>query len=105
MTVSLLATGDFNCQLRRNVPGYTDRWVMTRNTETQGHGQEILELIRNNDLFAVDTKFKPKVKTWSARKRQCDQCDSTHLFLPDSYQKSTGFLQKILSSLLSNTGF
>lgn len=68
----VVITGDFNCQLRRNVPGCTGKWCMTKKNEQQGHDQEILDLMRANDLFAVDTRFKPKAKQWSAKKRTCN---------------------------------
>ena len=50
----------FNCQLKRNVPGLTGKWAMTKQHEIQGHDKELLDLMRTYELFAVDTKFKPK---------------------------------------------
>ena len=36
------------------------------------HGEEVLNLMREFDLFAVGTLFKPKRKTWQGRKRYCN---------------------------------
>ena len=41
-----------------------------------GHGEEILTLLRNFDLFVVDTLFKPVRKTWGKDKKlRC--CNAT----------------------------
>ena len=69
----LVVCGDFNCQLKRNVPDLTDKWCMTQKHEAQGHDQELLDLMRTHELFAVDTRFKPKQKQWSKRKRLCNE--------------------------------
>ena len=63
--------GDFNCQLQRNVQGCTGQWSMTQQADN-GHGEEMLDLLRKQDLFAVGTSFKPKRKRWSQRKRLCN---------------------------------
>ena len=34
-----------------------------------GHGEKILELMREFDLFAVDTLFKPARKAWGKDKK------------------------------------
>ena len=68
----LIVCDDFNCQLKRNVPGCTGQWSMTKRHEQQGHDQEVLDLMRTQDLFAVETRFKPKAKLWAGRKRQCN---------------------------------
>ena len=70
----LVICGDYNCQLRRNVEGLTGKWSMTKKNETKGHDQELLDLMRKYELFAIDTKFKPKAKLWpnQTRKRLCN---------------------------------
>ena len=57
----ILLAGDFNCQLQRNVEGCTGKWSMTQR-EDGGHGNKMIDLMREFDLFAVDTLFKPKSK-------------------------------------------
>ena len=64
----LIICGDFNCQLKRNVSGLTGRWSMTSKHEEQGHDQELLDLMREYELFAADVKFKPKAKKWKITK-------------------------------------
>ena len=61
----IILMGDFNYQLRRNVPGYTGKWCMTTRPDN-GHGGEMLNLLRKHDLFAADTLpvFKSKKKRW-----------------------------------------
>ena len=68
----VVVCGDFNCQLKRHVPGITGKWCMTQKHETKGHDQELLDLMRANELFAVDTRFKPKRRMWDGRKRLCN---------------------------------
>ena len=65
--------GDFNYELRRNVEGCTGKWSMTQKPDN-GHGEQMLELLRNFDLFAVDTLFKPARKAWGnkGKKRYCN---------------------------------
>ena len=65
----IIVTGDFNCQLRRNVQDCTDKWSMTSRNEDKGHDQEVLDLMRQYDLFTVDTKFEPRERTWSGKLR------------------------------------
>ena len=57
----VILEGDFNCQLRRNVPGCTGKWSMTTRPD-DGHEEQILDLMRENDLFAAGMLFKPKKK-------------------------------------------
>ena len=46
---------------------------MTQNANQNGHGDEILDLMmRENDLFAVCTQFKPKWKKWNGKHRLCN---------------------------------
>ena len=68
----LIVCGDFNCQLRRNVPGCTGQWSMTKKNEDKGHDQQVLDIMRTQDLFAVETRFMPKTKLWSEKKRRCN---------------------------------
>ena len=58
--------GDLNCELQRNVQGCTGKWSMTKKKDS-GHGEEVLELMRQYDLFAVDTLFKLVRKVWGKR--------------------------------------
>ena len=67
----VILAGDFNCQLRRHVPGCTGKWCMTTKQD-DGHEEQILDLMRENDLFAVDTLFKPKTKKWGGKNRACN---------------------------------
>ena len=39
---------------------------MTKKANQNGHGDEILDLMRENDLFAVCTQFKPRRKSGMA---------------------------------------
>ena len=64
----IILMGDFNCQLRRNVSGCTGKWCMTKRKDN-GHGEEMLNLLRRFDLFAVDTLFKPARKALGEKKR------------------------------------
>ena len=52
--------------------GCTGQWSMTKKNEKKGHDQEILNLMRAQDLFAVETRFMSKQKLWSGRKRRCN---------------------------------
>ena len=45
---------------------------MTQKNEDKGHDQNLLDLMRAHELFAVDTNFKPKAKQWSNKKRLCN---------------------------------
>ena len=53
--------GDFNCELQRNVAGCTGRWFMNKRPD-KGHSAQVMSLLRDHDLFAVDSLFKPKRK-------------------------------------------
>ena len=63
--------GDLNCQLQRNVQGCTGKWCMTKNVN-DGHGDEILDLMREFDLCAACTYFKPRRKMWQGKYRYCN---------------------------------
>ena len=74
----IVVCGDLNCQLKRNVPGRTGQWSMTKRHEEKGHDQVILEMMTQADLFAVDTIFKPEAKYWGNGKRK-RLCNATYL--------------------------
>ena len=40
--------------------------------EDAGHGNDILDLLREFDLFAVDTLFKSERKKWGGKYRYCN---------------------------------
>ena len=63
----IILAGDFNCQLQRNVEGCTGQWCMTTRPNENGHGDKMLDLMREFDLFVVDTMFNPKKKLWNDR--------------------------------------
>ena len=73
----IVICGDFNCQLRRNVEGCTGKWSMTARNEKKGHDQQVLTLMRQHDLFAVDTRFKPPRRSWFDGKSR--RCNATYL--------------------------
>ena len=70
----IVLVGDFNCQLQRNVKGCTGLWCMAKRPNENGHGDKVLGLMREFDLFAVciDTMFKPKRKLWNDRYKVCN---------------------------------
>ena len=73
-TDCIIILSDFNCELQRNVSGCTGRWLMNRRPD-DGHSNEVLDLLRSFDLFAVDSLFRPKKKcvtTLNTRKRICN---------------------------------
>ena len=67
----IILCGDFNCQLQRNVQGCIGKWCMTERPQ-QGHGEEILDIMRIYDLFAVDILFRPRRKKWQGKYRICN---------------------------------
>ena len=73
----IILMGDFNCQLRRNVVGCTGKWCMTTRPDN-GHGEEMIDLMRSYDICAADTMFKPARKRWGASKRK-RVCNATYL--------------------------
>ena len=46
--------------------------------QDNGHGKDILELMREFDLFAVDTLFKPARKAWGKDMRM-RYCNATYM--------------------------
>ena len=66
----LVICGDFNCQLKRNIPGLTGKWAMTKQHEKQGHDQELLDFMSTYELFVADTNFKPRARLWANSKRK-----------------------------------
>ena len=68
----IIVAGDLNCQMRRNVDRRTGKWSMTSRNENIGHDTEVLDLIRQYDLFAIGTKFKPQERLWSGKLRRCN---------------------------------
>ena len=68
-TDCIIWMGDMNCELQRNVQGCTGKWCMTTRKD-EGHGEEVLNLMRSFDLFAVDTLFKPARKAWGEKKEE-----------------------------------
>ena len=76
-TTCIIIMGDLNCELQRNVENCTGKWCMTKRKDN-GHGEKILELMREFDLFAVDTLFKPARKAWGKEKKmRC--CNATYM--------------------------
>ena len=49
----------------------TGQWCMTKRYQ-KGHGKQVINLMREHDLFAVDTLFKPKRRKWGDRFRYCN---------------------------------
>ena len=94
----IILGGDFNCHLPRNVKGCTGKWCMTQKMQ-KGHGQDMIDLMREHNLFAVDTLFKPKRKMWNGRYRYCNstylpkdrkKTDQTRLYLCDRPMEISG---------------
>ena len=71
-TDCVIVMGDFNCELQRNVQGCTGRWFMNKRPD-DGHSTQVMELLRSQDLFAVDSLFRPKRKSiFKGKKRICN---------------------------------
>ena len=88
----IILGGDFNCQLPRNVEGCTGQWSMTQKMQ-KGHGQDIIDLMREHNLFAVDTLFKPKRKMWNGRYRYCNAT-----YLPKDREKMSAQRTRVIGS-------
>ena len=76
-TDCIILMGDLNCELQRNVENCTGQWSMTKRKDN-GHGEEVLDLMRAFDLFAVDTLFKPERKAWGKNKKM-RYCNATYM--------------------------
>ena len=76
-TTCIVVMGDLNCELQRNVENCTGKWCMTKRKDN-GRGEQILELMREFDLFAVDTLFKPARKAWGKEKK-LRYCNATYM--------------------------
>ena len=76
-TDCIVVMGDLNCELQRNVENCTGQWCMTQ-IKDNGHGEEMLNVMRSHDLFAVDTLFKPARKTWGHNKK-LRYCNATYM--------------------------
>ena len=73
----IVLMGDFNCELQRNVQGCTGRWFMNKRPD-DGHSDQVLNLLRLHNLFAVDSLFRPKRRKFG----QGDKprvCNATYL--------------------------
>ena len=55
---------------------------LTEMPNKNGHGDEILSMLREHDLCAVDTLFKPPKKRWQGRHRRCNAT-----YIPKGKQK------------------
>ena len=75
-TDCIIILGDFNCELQRNVPGCTGRWLMNRRPD-DGHGEKVINLMRSHDLFAVDSLFRPKRKYMFGPNKKKHICNAT----------------------------
>ena len=67
---------------------------MTKENETRGHDNDVLDLMRKYELFAIDTKFKPKKKLWKTKKKRL--CNVT--YLPKNAQRRPTKLDYFLAS-------
>ena len=76
----IIVMGDFNCELERNVQGCTGRWLMNTRPDN-GHSADIISLMRSQDLFAVDSLFRPKRRKMfnQSKKRVCNATAATWL--------------------------
>ena len=91
-TDCVIIMGDLNCELPRNIQGYTGRWFMNKRHD-DGHSADIISLMRSQDLFAVDSLFRPKRrKMFNQKKKRI--CNATWL------QKDTSLRPKKLDYFL-----
>ena len=69
----VIIMGDFNCEIERNIQGCTGRWFMNTRPD-DGHSSDIVSLMRTQDLFAVDSLFRPKRRKMfmKQKKRVCN---------------------------------
>ena len=73
-----IVMGDFNCELQRNVPGCTGKWLMNKKPDN-GHSSRVLTCMRSHDLFAVDSMFMPKRRKMFAGGKKKRVCNATYL--------------------------
>lgn len=57
----IVLMGDFSCELQRNVQGCTGRWFMNKRSD-DGHSEQVMDLLRTHNLFAVDSLFRSRSK-------------------------------------------
>ena len=67
-TDCIIICGDFNYQLRHNIQGLTGNWSMTKRNEDNRHYRLVINLMRDHNLFAVNTRFKSSLKQWNGKK-------------------------------------
>ena len=60
----VMVLGDFNCKLARNVPNLTGRWCVHK--QSNKVGEDLLDLMRRHNLFAISTFFQPPRKKSNA---------------------------------------
>ena len=73
----LIIMGDMNCELQRNVPGCCGKWFMNKRPDN-GHSDDLLTVMREHDLFAVDSMFRPKRSRMFCNQRK-RVCNATYL--------------------------
>ena len=73
----LIILGDFNCELQRNIEGVTGQWFMNKRPDN-GHSNNLVQVMRTNDLFAVDSLFRPKRSRMFSKQRK-RVCGATYL--------------------------
>ena len=64
----IVLLGDFNEQLSANVKDRTGKWAFGKKSD---NAEDLLEVMRMFDLFAVNTKFQPKSKVSTATYTAC----------------------------------
>ena len=68
---------DFNYELQRNIQGYTGKSFMNRRSDN-GHGDDLVNVLKAHDLFAVDSLLRPKRSHMFCNQHK-RVCDSTYL--------------------------
>ena len=74
----IILMGDLNCELQRNVPNCTGKWLMNKRPDN-GHSESVLSLMRSHDLFAVDSLFRPKRKWMFGADKRKRVCNASYL--------------------------
>ena len=74
----IIVIGDFDCELQRNVPGFTGKWMMNRKQDN-GHDSRVLTFMHAHDLFAADSMFKPKRRQMFDKNKKKRVCNATYL--------------------------